>query len=593
MDAPIKIAQNLCGRHGATLLYLTLFGSTLYGTGTPESDVDARGIFIQSEAALRTGRQRHSLKYSSGQSQMRNSSDDMDIDLWSLEYWVLDLLKKGDTGALDLLFSPSNPACCLFRNPVMDIFFHNASRLINPAIFPGTIAYAMHQAKKYGIKGSRLGLFREIGQFLESVDTGGRLAAIMPEMAFRFGGNAFYEQEEDKIVIGGKMHPASTPISEFKRRIAAELIKYGSRAQDALQNRGVDFKALSHALRAVFQIEELCETGKIVYPLKNAAFLRSVKAGEYSWPQVEGMILEGIKKIEALQPVTPMRWDQIFAEEAILAAASGQSGIEADIQALLAEVEAVFDVKILFAAETGSRLWGMASPDSDYDIRFIYIHNPEWYLKSLIHNKKDSIEIASRHTANGLLDASGWDLAKALKLLLKSNASLFEWLNSPIVYRENKAFRDLIMPVLPDAMQPPALHHHYWNMGKNSWLAHKKSASLKSLLYALRGMLAVANLPASYAAGHCLPVDFRQALAQALELEFLVPDAELGHAILELLALKEEGREKMSIETPAAVLRFIEKMLVQNSCEIESKKNRPHIDADEIFVKMLQLTQKS
>lgn len=346
MDAPIGIAQNLCAEHGAVLLYLTLFGSTLYGTGTPNSDIDARGVFIQSEAALRTGRYRHSLKYSSSQSQMRNSNEDMDIDLWSLEYWVLELLKKGDTGALDLLFSPSNPACCLVKNPVMDIFFNNAERLINPAVFPATIAYAMHQAKKYGIKGSRLGLFRTIGQFLETIDISGRLGAIMPDMAASFGENAFYEQYADKIVIGGKTHPASTPLSEFKRRIETELKKYGSRAQDALENRGVDFKALSHALRAVFQIEELCETGRIIYPLKNAAFLRSVKAGEYPWPEVESMILEGIKKIEALKAAANMRWDQNFAEEAILAAAAGQTGINTDIQALLDEVEALYDVKI-------------------------------------------------------------------------------------------------------------------------------------------------------------------------------------------------------------------------------------------------------
>src|SRR5437879_13444130 len=84
-------------------------------------------------------------------------------------------------------------------------------------------------------------------------------------------------------------------------------------------------------------------------------------------------------------------------------------------------------VRILYACESGSRAWGFPSADSDYDVRFIYVHRPEWYLS--VFEKRDVIE----RPLKDCLDLSGWDIKKALQLLRKSNAPLLEWLGSPIV----------------------------------------------------------------------------------------------------------------------------------------------------------------
>lgn len=92
----------------------------------------------------------------------------------------------------------------------------------------------------------------------------------------------------------------------------------------------------------------------------------------------------------------------------------------------LKEIEKSKNVEILFAVESGSRAWGFASPDSDYDIRFIYKHKTEYYLS--LWEKPDVIEFMTEDD----LDGSGWDLRKAVKLLAKSNASLIEWLFSLI-----------------------------------------------------------------------------------------------------------------------------------------------------------------
>src|SRR5262245_32616508 len=100
----------------------------------------------------------------------------------------------------------------------------------------------------------------------------------------------------------------------------------------------------------------------------------------------------------------------------------------------LHEIELSQQVQVLFACESGSRAWGFHSIDSDYDVRFVYMHRSDWYLS--IEDKKDVIELP----VNEVLDISGWDLRKALKLFRSSNSVIYEWLQSPILYIEGDGF---------------------------------------------------------------------------------------------------------------------------------------------------------
>ena len=101
------------------------------------------------------------------------------------------------------------------------------------------------------------------------------------------------------------------------------------------------------------------------------------------------------------------------------------------IKSKLKEIEEKENIKILHCVESGSRAWGFASPDSDYDVRFIYVRPKEFYLR--LDKTRDVIEWQLDDT----LDINGWDLSKALSLLYKSNPTLFEWNSSPIVYEDN------------------------------------------------------------------------------------------------------------------------------------------------------------
>lgn len=153
----------------------------------------------------------------------------------------------------------------------------------------------------------------------------------------------------------------------------------------------------------------------------------------------------------------------------------------------LKEIEGYYQIKILFACETGSRAWGFASPDSDYDVRIIYRHDRDWYLS--LSDKKDTIEFMSE---DGELDITGWDIKKCLKLMWKSNGALLERVQSPLVYREEKQIASLLKEYSERCFIPVATMHHYLGMAKNTVanIKGKDKVKLKKLFYALRATLA-------------------------------------------------------------------------------------------------------
>lgn len=150
----------------------------------------------------------------------------------------------------------------------------------------------------------------------------------------------------------------------------------------------------------------------------------------------------------------------------------------------LRETEAKYNIEILLAVESGSRAWGFASPDSDYDIRFIYRHSKDWYLTPW--DKDETIEFMTEDD----LDGSGWDLRKTFHLLLKSNAALLSWFYSPIVYIENKSFTELFRPLADQCFSPIAVSYHYLSMSKKYLEAcRNEKVKLKSYFYCLRTAL--------------------------------------------------------------------------------------------------------
>jgi predicted nucleotidyltransferase len=152
----------------------------------------------------------------------------------------------------------------------------------------------------------------------------------------------------------------------------------------------------------------------------------------------------------------------------------------------LKQIEVEKNIEILYACETGSRAWGFASPDSDYDIRFIYKHKKDWYLS--INEKKDFINIM---LDNGELDITGWDLKKSLLLLNKSNAALIERFTSPIVYFEKDNTGNNFRALINKSYNRVAVFYHHHSLAKKFWdeLKVKVDIKLKSLFYLIRSLL--------------------------------------------------------------------------------------------------------
>ena len=156
---------------------------------------------------------------------------------------------------------------------------------------------------------------------------------------------------------------------------------------------------------------------------------------------------------------------------------------------ILRQLEEEHRFRILFAAESGSRAWGFASPDSDYDIRIIYVPEESFYW-SLEEKPCDTFEAM----LPGDLDLSGWELRKTLRLFAGCNLALNEWLNSPIVYRADTWFQQNITALLPDYFNPVKAVHHYLAMSEHGFadLASDGSIAIKKLFYGLRGLFAAA-----------------------------------------------------------------------------------------------------
>lgn len=162
--------------------------------------------------------------------------------------------------------------------------------------------------------------------------------------------------------------------------------------------------------------------------------------------------------------------------------------VEATIRDKLSDVERNFDVRILFAIESGSRAWGFPSPDSDYDVRFVYAHGGDWYL-SLMPGR-DVIELP----IIGDWDINGWDVRKALTLLLKPNPVLLEWLSSPIRYRWDEEVCEKLAALAVRTAFGEACVHHYRNLASGQWAKHvgeNATVSYKKYFYILRPALAI------------------------------------------------------------------------------------------------------
>lgn len=143
------------------------------------------------------------------------------------------------------------------------------------------------------------------------------------------------------------------------------------------------------------------------------------------------------------------------------------------VLAELTRLERERNVTVLYACESGSRAWGFASTDSDYDVRFVYVEKPEWFVQ--VDTPRDVIE----RPLDDELDVSGWELRKTLGLLRKSNPTLLEWLDSPLVYRSESAQVAQLRELAEAFYSPPAARNHYLSMAKKNFRGYLQGETVR------------------------------------------------------------------------------------------------------------------
>ncbi|WP_205511606.1 nucleotidyltransferase domain-containing protein [Longitalea arenae] len=240
--------------------------------------------------------------------------------------------------------------------------------------------------------------------------------------------------------------------------------------------------------------------------------------------------------------------------------------MRASIIERLAFVAQEHQLKILFACESGSRGWQFPSPDSDYDVRFIYVRPYRYYLS--VMDRAYDLNFA----INGDLDMYGWDIRKVLQLMRKSNTTPFEWLQSPIIYSEEPGFKNELWALCPYYFDQRSNIHHYLGIAKGAMetIANDTEIKIKKLFYVLRPLLA---------AKWCLE---KQSIAPMTigPLMTLLP-APLKKQVNELIALKARAAESFVINISPDLKTFIDSEYGRiNTASVALKKE--HFDADKL-----------
>ncbi len=317
------------------------FGSHLYGTATEASDTDYKSVFMPWREHILLGRIPKSVSLSTkAKAGDKNTAADVDDESYSLHYF-LKLACDGETVALDMLharhmqWESGSPEWWYLHSHRSEFYTKNLRALIG---------YARRQAAKYGIRGSRLETAERVMAFLkekEAQSPGIRLEDVWDEFP---AGEHIHKQERtfpetvSIVQVCGKNLQSTARASLYIESMGRFVDSYGARARLAKDNAGIDWKAVSHAFRAAYQVQHILTDGDFEYPLPETSFISQVKSGAVDYltvaaPRLDAVIAE-VEEIAARSALPEtcdrLRWDRwliaVVDEEVQLPYAGWSSG---------------------------------------------------------------------------------------------------------------------------------------------------------------------------------------------------------------------------------------------------------------------------
>ncbi len=317
-----------------------LFGSKLYGTDTPESDTDYKEIFVPGAESILLGTMKNHMSYNTGSDAVKNSAKDIDYELFSLRYFI-NLGIEGETLALDMIHAPMDKVVKSDLPAVWAELQANRSQFYSTDM-KSYLGYVRKQAGKYGVKGSRMACLRQVMEALEAAPAqspdpkynGERMRKTrVGDIAHTLPLNEFCEWVKDEnqrsgfqdfYVVLARKFQISVSVEEMQKSLQKTWEEYGHRARQAELNEGIDFKALSHALRGGLQLKEIYSTGDLVYPLKDREYLMQVKAGSVPFKEIQEQLEDVVEEVEKLasqakkngmrEKADPTFWDNFIRD---------------------------------------------------------------------------------------------------------------------------------------------------------------------------------------------------------------------------------------------------------------------------------------
>jgi hypothetical protein len=293
------------------------FGSTLYGTSTPASDIDYKAVFIPEARDILLQRAPQSINDAREKGfAEKNYAGEVEIEMFSLQRY-LDLLAQGHMVAIDMLFAPST--AWTEHSPIWLEIRANRERLLSKKV-DKFLAYIQTQAAKYGIRGSRVAQTRQALELLIRAAKmhGGRAKLWMVRDEILAICGPFSAIVESTSPAGAKIEmwevcnrklPMAASIDNGREILQRMFDEYGKRALMAERQEGVDWKALSHAIRAAHQALELLRTGHITFPLPNAGEIKAIKAGERRYQDVAAELEDLAEQVAAAAGNSRLRED--------------------------------------------------------------------------------------------------------------------------------------------------------------------------------------------------------------------------------------------------------------------------------------------
>ncbi|MDJ0914997.1 MAG: nucleotidyltransferase domain-containing protein [Desulfobacterales bacterium] len=296
------------------------FGAHLYGTATSDSDVDYKGIFMPTKGEVLLGRIPKSHSHSTGKEASRNTKNDIDVEIYSFHYFIK-LACDGQTVAMDMLHAPEE--MMLQSSNIWKAIIKNRHKFYTKNL-KSFIDYARRQASKYGIKGSRINAALQVLELLKKEDPSKKMREIWDELPRM---EHCYDIAPDpngmrQYQVCGKSFQESATIGYVIPILEKFYNDYGQRARLAAENKNIDWKAVSHALRAAYQTREILTKKNLVFPLETAPFLMEVKQGKLDYLTEVAPVLESLmEEVEELslnstlpESVDRKFWDQFICD---------------------------------------------------------------------------------------------------------------------------------------------------------------------------------------------------------------------------------------------------------------------------------------